>query len=73
MLIKVHTYPCSKEEGVTQTGQDSFNVSVRPKPEDGLANARAIELLALYFAVAPGRIRLVKGGHESHKIFDIPE
>lgn len=73
MLIKVHVYPCSKDESVAQIGQDAFKVSVRPKPENGLANARAVELLAMYFAVLPGKIRLVKGAHESHKIFEIYE
>ena len=73
MLIKAHIFPCSKEEKVVQTGADAFNVSVREKPENGLANARAIELLAFYFAVPAGKIRLIKGARESHKIFDIPE
>jgi uncharacterized protein YggU (UPF0235/DUF167 family) len=71
MLIKAHIYPCSKEEGVTQLGSDAFKVSVRQKPENGEANARAIELLAFYFAVPAGKVHLVKGAHESHKIFDI--
>lgn len=73
MLIKVHVYPGNREEGVAQTGSDAFRVSVRPKPEGGLANARTIELLALYFAVPAGKIRLVKGAHEPHKIFEIKD
>lgn len=73
MLIKVKTLPCSKEEGVVQLAQDAFKVSVREKPENGAANARVIELLALYFAVPPGKIRMIKGAHESHKIFKIIE
>jgi len=71
MLIKVKTLPCSKEEGVVQLGQDAFKVSVREKPENGAANARAIELLAFYFAVHAGKVHLIKGVHESHKIFEI--
>ena len=71
MLIKVHVLPCSKEENVAQLSKDSFKVNVREKPKNGLANARTIELLSFYFAVPAGKIRLVKGAHESHKIFDI--
>jgi len=71
MLIKVKTLPCSKEEGVVQLGKDAFKVSVREKPENGAANARAIELLAFYFGVPAGKVHLIKGAHESHKIFDI--
>lgn len=73
MLIKVKTYPCAKKEEVIQIGQDAFKVSVREKPENGAANARARELLALYFAVPAGKVHLIKGARESHKIFEIIE
>ena len=73
MLIKVKTLPCSKEEGVVRLGPDAFKVSVREKPENGAANARTIVLLAQYFAVPAGKVHLVKGAHESHKIFEIKE
>jgi uncharacterized protein YggU (UPF0235/DUF167 family) len=73
MLVKIHVYPCSKEESVKQIGPDAFSVSVREKPENGAANARTIVLLALYFAVPAGKVHLIKGAHESHKIFDILE
>jgi len=73
MLIKIHVFPCVKEEGVVKIKENAFNVSVRPKPENGAANARAIELLALYFAVPPGRVRLIKGAHQANKIFEIKE
>ena len=73
MLVKVHVHPCSKEEGVTQLGQDTVKVSVREKPENGAANSRTIELLAFYFAVPPGKVRMIKGAHESHKIFEIKD
>ena len=71
MLIKARVFPCSKEEKVVQTAPDAFSVSVRPKPENGEATARTIELLAFYFAVPAGKVRLIKGARESHKIFDI--
>jgi len=73
MLVKVHVYPCSKEEGVTQLGPDAVKVMVREKPENGAANARTIEMLAFYFAVPTGKVRMIKGAHESHKIFEIKE
>ncbi len=73
MLIKVHVYPCSKEEQVAQIGTDAFKVNVAAKPENGQANVRARELLAQYFAVPAGKVHLVKGAHESHKIFEIIE
>lgn len=71
MLIKVKTLPCSKEEGIVKLGEDSFRVSVKEKPENGLANVRAKELLAFYFGVPARKVHLIKGAHESHKIFEI--
>lgn len=52
---------------------DAFKVNVAAKPENGQANVRARELLAQYFAVPAGKVHLVKGAHESHKIFEIIE
>lgn len=73
MLVKVHVYPGSKEEEVSRVGQDALKVKVRQKPENNAANARVKELLAFYFAVPAGKVRLIKGGHEPHKIFEISE
>ncbi len=58
---------------MTKVAEDKYKVGVRAKPEGGAANARTIELLAFYFAVPAGRVRLVKGAREPHKIFEIPE
>ncbi len=73
MLVKVHVYPGSKEEEVSRVGQDALRVRVCQKPENNAANARVKELLALYFAVPVGKVRLIKGGHEPRKIFEIKE
>jgi len=71
MLIKVHVFPGVKEEEVTRVGEDAFNVKVREKPENNLANNRTKELLAIYMGVMENKVRLIKGAHEPHKIFEI--
>ncbi len=73
MFVKVKVLPCAKEELVTQIAEDAFKVAVREKPENNMANARVRELVAFYFAVPAGKVRLVKGAHQSHKIFEIIE
>jgi uncharacterized protein YggU (UPF0235/DUF167 family) len=73
MLFKVKVSPCAKKEEITKIADDALKVSVREKPENGMANARVKELLALYFAVPAGKVRLIKGARESHKIFEILE
>ncbi len=71
MFVKVKVAPCAKEEQVVQVAQDALKISVREKPENGQANARVRELVAFYFAVPAGKVHLVKGAHESAKIFEI--
>lgn len=71
LLIKVRVYPGSKKEEVARVGDDTLRVSVRERPENNAANARVKELLALYFAVPTGRVRLVNGARATHKIFEI--
>jgi len=71
MFIKVKVYPGSKEERISQLGADRFEARVRELPEQNRANARTKELLAAYFAVPEGKIRLVSGAHKQNKIFEI--
>jgi uncharacterized protein YggU (UPF0235/DUF167 family) len=71
MYIKVHVFPGVKDEGVVKVGEDKLNIKVREKPENGLANNRAKELLAIYMGVIESNVRLIKGAHEPHKIFEI--
>ena len=73
MFIKVHVFPGVKEEEVTRIGEDAFKIKVKEKPENGLATARAKELLAIYMGVMENKVRLVKGVQEPHKIFEIRE
>jgi uncharacterized protein YggU (UPF0235/DUF167 family) len=73
MLIKVIVFPCSKEEGVAKIAEDKYEVRVSEKPELNMANDRAKQLLAVYFGLLENNVRLIKGGHESHKIFEIRE
>lgn len=73
MLIKVHVNPGSKEERVVRVAEDKFKVNVGELPEKGAANVATARQLAVYFAVPAGKIRLIKGAHESHKIFEIKD
>ncbi len=73
MFVKVKVSPCAKEERVVKIADGALRVAVREKPENGAANARVRELVAFYFAVPAGKVRMVKGAHQSHKIFKILE
>jgi len=71
MLIKVKVKTKAKKDSVTKKSEDSLLVSVKEKPEDGLANKKVIELLREYLKVYNGRIRIVSGHHSPSKIINI--
>lgn len=71
MLIKVKVKAESKNEQILKLSEDSFSVKVKEKADRGLANQKVKEILALYFKVSAGKIKLVKGGKKPGKIFEI--
>lgn len=73
MLIKVKCFPLSKKEFITKKDENSFEVHVKEKPERGEANKRVFIILAEYFNVKIGKIRLVKGTKSPNKIFKLYE
>ena len=70
-LIRVKAHPDAKENRVEVRGADHFEVWVKAPAERGLANAALIALLQRHPAIAPGRLRLVKGAHAPSKIFSV--
>ena len=73
MLIKVKAFPCSKEEKVLKISEDSFEVYVREKPVQGMANKAIISALSSFMNIGEGEIRMIKGFKERNKIFEIKE
>lgn len=71
MVIKVKVWPSSKKEAVVEKTADSFEVKVKEKPVQGLANRAVINLLAEYFKISNDRVKLVKGFKSRNKIFEI--
>ena len=71
MLIKVKVFPESKKPEIIKKADDSFYVYVESKAEGGKANKEVKQILAFHFQVSQGRIKLLKGGLKTNKIFDI--
>ena len=71
MLIKVKVTPEAKKDEIVKKSEDSYAVKVREKAKGGMANQKVKEILTIYFKVAEGKIRLIKGGKKPNKIFDI--
>lgn len=72
-LVKVKVFPGSKTESLAIKDSDSYILRVRERAEGGAANHKVRQLLASYFKIPEGRLRLVKGGKQPNKIFEIPD
>ena len=66
--IKVVVNTGAKKEKVEQKSKDHFNISVKEKAERNMANNRILELLAIFFKISQGKIRIVNGHHHPHKL-----
>jgi uncharacterized protein YggU (UPF0235/DUF167 family) len=71
MLIKVRVRTGARKEKVVISSADHFEVSVREKPENNMANKRVISLIADQFHVPIKAVRIVKGHHQPSKILSI--
>lgn len=71
MLIKVRVTPESKSDLVIKKSEDLYLVKVREKATGGTANRKTKQMLAEYFKVTEGKIRLIKGGKRPNKIFNV--
>ena len=68
MYIKVVVNANSKKESFIQKNKDHFEISVKEKAENNMANKKIIELLASYFKVPMGKVRIINGHHHPHKL-----
>jgi uncharacterized protein YggU (UPF0235/DUF167 family) len=73
MFIRVKTIPSCKKEEVIRKGDDSFEIRVKEDPVMGRATDRVIELVAEYFGIDRGMIRMKKGARERSKILELPD
>lgn len=71
MYIKIHAHPGEKSEKVVKNSEDSYDVHVREKAENGAANR---QISAIVRNIFPHRKVIMIAGHRSsHKIFVIDD
>ncbi len=73
MHIKVRVKTEAKNESVRELAVGRYEISVREKPEDNLANRRVIVLLAERLGIPAKNIRIIKGHHHPSKILSTVE
>ncbi len=71
MYIKVHVIPSAKKEKIEQTKFDHFDVSVKEKPKNNMANVRVREMIAEWFNLPIGKVRIIIGHHSTSKILSV--
>ena len=69
--LKVVAQAGAKKESIVKKSEDHFTISVKEKAERNLANDKIIELLAEYFKVPKGKVRIVNGHRHPHKLIFI--
>ncbi len=73
MLIRVKVFPKSKKDEIIKKREDSFEVRVKEKAEQGRANEKVLQILASYFRIEQNKFRLIRGGKSRSKVFEVLE
>jgi len=68
--VKIKVVPNAKKDKVLYEGE-RLKVYVTAQPTDGKANKAVIELLAEFFGVKRGNVRIVRGERSREKIVEI--
>jgi uncharacterized protein (TIGR00251 family) len=63
--------PLAKHENVIAHSDGELLASVNAPANDGKANSRLIELLAVYFHTAKSNIRILRGQRSRRKLIDV--
>ena len=73
MIIKVKVFVNSKKSEIIEKSENNFEIKVKEKPQNNLANERVKVLLASYFKISENSVKLLKGRKQKNKIFKIKE
>lgn len=71
--IHVKVLAGAKKESLKQKSKDHFEVSVKEKAENNMANKRMLELLSIYFKVPKNQIRIINGHRSSSKLLVVED
>ena len=69
--MKVKTKTGAKKDKIRSISKTHFEISVREKPIQNLANHRVIEMLASHFRISSKKVRLINGHRSPSKMFSV--
>ena len=67
----MHVTPRARKPRVERRADGTLQVAVSAGPHDGEANDAVIAALAEHFGVARGRVRILRGLRNRHKIVEV--
>lgn len=73
MYIHIKAFTSQKKEEIFERKPGYFDVFVREKPEQNMANRKIVELVAQYFGVSVSNIKIISGHHKPTKILSVVE
>lgn len=73
MYISVRVQTDARKETIEEVQKKRLKIAVKEPAERNLANHRVRELIAAYFGVSLGKVRLISGHKSPSKIFDIEQ
>lgn len=71
MYIHIKAFTGQKKEAVFEKKPGYFDVFVREKPEQNMANRKIIELMAFHFGVSVSSVKMISGHQKPSKILSI--
>lgn len=71
MYIKVKVTPEAKKEKFEEIRDDLFEISVKEKAKQNMANKRVQELIARHFGIMKGEVKIISGHRSPSKIISI--
>lgn len=71
MYIHIKVVTNARKESFVQESKDHFLASVKEKAERNVANARIVSLVAGYFDLPVGKVRIINGHHSPSKLISV--
>ena len=71
MYIKIKVTADAKKEKFEQKSEDLFEIAVKEKAKQNMANERAREIVARHFGIIKGKLRIISGHRSPSKIISV--
>ena len=71
MYIKIKVTADAKKEKFEQKSEDLFEIAVKEKAKQNMANERVREVVARHLGIIKGKVRIISGHRSPSKIISV--